>query len=82
MWCRHEVTPSEAGEAIADADALWFDPDPASKSCRNVRVIGYCHSRRQVMTVILVHREDEPGFYGANGWPSNSSDCRRYERGE
>lgn len=81
MWDRHKVTVTEADEAVADIDAVWFDPDPHSKSGRSVRVIGYSHSRRAVLTVILVHR-DGGGYWGANGWESNTSDRRRYERGE
>jgi hypothetical protein len=46
-----------------------------------VRVIGYRHTRRAILTVILVHR-DEGGYWGANGWESSPSDRRRYERGE
>lgn len=81
MWTRHRIAVVEADEAVQDVDALWFDPDPRSRSGRGVRVIGYSHSRRAVLTVMLVHR-DEDGFYGANAWESNSSDRRRYERGE
>lgn len=50
-------------------------------SGRSVRVIGYSHSRRAVVTVILVHRDDG-GYWGANGWESNPADRRRYEKGE
>lgn len=83
MWERHGVTVAEAGEAVADVDALWFDPDPNSASGRGVRVVGYSHSRRAVLTVMLVHRDDAAGYWGANGWESNSSDRGRYEkRGE
>jgi len=81
MQASHQVTPEEADEALADIDAVWFDPDPHSKSGRSVRVIGYSHSRNKILTVILVRREDG-GYWGANGWESNSSDRRRYERGE
>ena len=81
MQASHQVTPEEADEALADIDAVWFDPDPHSKSGRSVRVIGYSHSRNKILTVILVHREDG-GYWGANGWESNSLDRRRYERGE
>lgn len=72
MQASHQVTPEEADEALADIDAVWFDPDPHSKSGRSVRVIGYSHSRNKILT----------GYWGANGWESNSSDRRRYERGE
>lgn len=68
MWDRHQVAVSEANEAVADIDAVWFDPDPHSRSGRSVQVIGYSHSRRTVLTVILVHREDGAGYWGANGW--------------
>ena len=81
MQASHQVTPEEADEALSDIDAVWFDPDPHSKSGRSVRVIGYSHSRNKILTVILVHREDS-GYWGANGWESSSSDRRRYERGE
>jgi hypothetical protein len=46
----------------------------------SVRVVGYSHSRQAILTVILVRRDDG-GFWGANGWESNSSDRRRYEKG-
>lgn len=81
MRRRHKVVPSEANEAIDDVDAVWFEPDPKSKSGRSARVIGYSHSRKQLLTVILVRRDDGDGYYGANGWPANSSDRKRYERG-
>jgi hypothetical protein len=81
MWINYKVSVTEANEALADVDALWFDPDPTSRSGRSVRVIGYSHSRCAVLSIILMYR-DEGGYYGANGWESNSSDRRRYERGE
>ena len=81
MWDRHRVSIAEANEAIADVDALWFDPDPASNSGRSVRILGYSHSRRTILTIILVRRAEERGYWGATGWESNGSDRRRYERG-
>jgi hypothetical protein len=80
MWANHKIAVAEANEALADVEALWFDPDPRSRSGRSVRVIGYSYSHRAVLTVILVHR-DGGGFWGANGWESNQSDRQRYERG-
>lgn len=32
MWDNHEVATAEADEAVDDIDAVWFDPDPASRS--------------------------------------------------
>ncbi|MGH3671976.1 MAG: hypothetical protein ACRDSH_15300 [Pseudonocardiaceae bacterium] len=72
------MATAEADEAVDDIDAVWFDPDPASRSHRSVRVIGYSHSRRAILTVILVHRGDG-AYYGANGWESNPADQRRYQ---
>jgi hypothetical protein len=66
---------------FADVDAVWFDPDPASRSGRSVRVIGYSHGRRAILTVILVH-DGEGAFYGANGWESSPADRRRYREGQ
>ena len=80
MQDNHKVTAAEADEAVNDIDALWFDPDPRSKSGRSVRVIRYSYTRRAVLTVILVHRDEGGGYWGANGWESNASDRRRYER--
>jgi len=65
-------------EAVDDVAAVWFDPDPSSRSGRSVRVIG--HSRQAILTVILVHR-GEGAYYGANGWESNPADQRRYREG-
>jgi hypothetical protein len=76
MWDNHKVATAEADEAVSDIDAVWFDPDPASRSNRSVRVIGYSHSRRAILTVILVHRDDGT-YYGANCWESNPADQRR-----
>ncbi|MBO0840341.1 MAG: hypothetical protein J2O49_05945 [Sciscionella sp.] len=82
MWTNHRVSVDEANEAVADIDTLWFDPDPKSRSGRSARVIGYSHSRRAVLTIILVHHADGRGYYGANGWESNAADRRWYERSQ
>lgn len=81
MWDNHKVAVVEADEAVGDVDAVWFDPDPASRSGKSVRVIGYSHSRRAILTVILV-RVGDGAYYGANGWESNPADQRRYREGQ
>jgi hypothetical protein len=43
-------------------------------------VIGYSHSCRAILTVILVRVGG--GYYGANGWESNPADQRRYREGQ
>jgi hypothetical protein len=81
MWDTHKVTVVEANEALTDIDAVWFDPDPKSKSGRSIRVIGYSHSRQEILTVILVVDPSVNWLWGANGWPSNSTDIVKYREG-
>jgi hypothetical protein len=66
----HAVSPAEANEAILDPDALWADPDPSSKSGLGVRVVGFCPTRDQLPTVILLHDGDD--YTGVNGWVTKS----------
>jgi len=73
MWERHGITEKQANEAVADVEALWFDPNPSSRSGRSLRVIGYSYSRRRVLTIILVRSETGRWYWGANGWEANSS---------
>lgn len=80
MWESHRVTPTEAEEAIQDVDALWFEPDPASKSELTSRVIGYSRTRLQVLCVIVLSTED--GHEGVNGWPANSTYRRIYREAQ
>ncbi len=80
MQQRHGVTVEQAGEALSDPLAVVADPDPKSRSGHSARVIGYSASAGAVLVVILVRREDKPGaWWGANGWPANSSDQRTYK---
>jgi hypothetical protein len=84
MFGRHQVTPEQADEAINDVDAIWFDPDPKSRSGRGVRVIGYSHTARAVLTIILLHADMQlghTGWCGVNGWRSNSTERRTYREG-
>ncbi len=80
MWIGHQVSVQEATEALADADALLFDPDPKSKSDISARVLGYSSTASAVLVVILVHRGDG-GWWGANSWRANSTDRRTYREG-
>jgi uncharacterized DUF497 family protein len=82
MRTGHQITVQAANEALADPDALLFDPDPKSTSGRSARVIGYSPTAAAVLVVILVRREDKPGsWWGANGWRANSTDRRIYAEG-
>jgi hypothetical protein len=80
MWTNHRVTVDEADEALADVDALWLDPDPKSKSGSSIRVIGYCPSRREILTVVLVRESRADWLWGAKGWLANSTDRAKYRQ--
>lgn len=73
---RHGLKPSEAAEALVDPRRLVLDPDPASLSGQSIRVIGWSPGRRELLTVIVVKHQG--GEFGANAWPSNRTDSRRY----
>ncbi len=80
MLTRHGVSSEQADEALADPDAVVFDPDYASQSGRSARTIGWAPSAGRLLTVITVA---EAGMvYGVNGWPANGADRRRYEGDE
>ena len=73
---KHGVTSVEADDALADPARVVIDPDPASKSGRSARIIGYSHSAQAVLTVIVV---DEVGTtWGSNAWRANAKDQGRY----
>lgn len=73
---QHGVEAEWANEALSDPDALRIDPDPASKSGRSVRTIGYSASAGGLVTVITLI--DDGVTYGVNAWRSNNTDIRRY----
>lgn len=79
MQRRHGITPAEANETLSDPDRLVLDPDPASKSGRGTRTIGYSPTAESLITVILLTHDGTT--YGVNGWRSNSIDQRRYRGG-
>lgn len=71
-----DIEPDWASEAAADPLAQIIDPDPASKSGRSARIIGYSPSADLVITVIVV--DDETTTYGVNAWRANRTDEREY----
>lgn len=73
------MSPAEANEVLSDPDRIVLDPDPASKSGRGTRTIGYSPTAQSLVTVILLDYEGTT--YGVNGWRSNSTDQRRYREG-
>lgn len=79
MQQRHGIAPTWADEALSDPDRVVLDPDPASKSGRGTRTVGFSPTAQYLVTVILL--EHEGTVYGVNGWRSNSTDQRRYKEG-
>lgn len=77
---RHGVRAQDAEEALADPDAVVFDPDYASQSGRSVRTIGWSPSMGRLLTVITLAAGALT--YGVNAWPSNDGDARRYSTEE
>jgi uncharacterized DUF497 family protein len=70
------LSPIEANEAVDDPDRIVIDPDPASKSRRAVRIIGYSATAKAVLTVIVL--DDGGVTYGVNAWNANARDMRIY----
>lgn len=79
MWREHRVLPMWAQQAWEDPMALVLDPDPASRSGRSIRVIGYSPDARAVLVLILVKNGDD--FVAASAWRANKSHQRRYVEG-
>jgi len=73
---KHGLTPAAADEALDDPNRLVIDPDPASRSGRTVRVIGWSTSLQALVTVIILPEDNVT--WGVNAWPANSTDQRRY----
>jgi uncharacterized DUF497 family protein len=77
MWERHGVTPDEAEEATDDPDALLRSPDPASRSGKSDRYVGWSSTRGELLVVIVVRHEGR--LYGGNAWPANEAHRKLYE---
>ena len=69
-----------ATEAIEDIDAVWYEPDPASKSGLTSRVVGYSHSRVRILCVIVLPTDE--GYQGINAWPANATYRRIYREAQ
>lgn len=77
---KHDITPALANEAYDDPNRLVLNPDPASKSGKTVRIIGWCRSIQRHITVIVL--PDTEATYGVNAWFSNSTDRKNYREQE
>ena len=76
----HDVTPSEADEALADPKRIVIEPDYNSTSGRSMRVIGFSQTVGDLLTVIVLIEDNVT--YGVNAWLSNARDRRIYEEGD
>ncbi|MFC7621241.1 hypothetical protein [Microlunatus sp. GCM10028923] len=76
MRARHGISVIMANEALMDPNRLVIDPDPASRSGKGTRVIGWSQTAGHVVTVIVVTEDGVE--YGANGWRTEDRDLRLY----
>jgi hypothetical protein len=79
MWLRHRILVQWAHEACRDPDRLTFDPDPAGRSGRSVRIVGYSILARSLLVVILVREGSR--LFAATAWPANQRDWQMYRAG-
>ena len=77
MAARPGISVEQATEALADPEALAFDPDYASQSGRSVHTISWSPSAGRLLTVITV--SEDGVLCGVNGWPANEVDTHRYQ---
>jgi hypothetical protein len=69
-----------ANEALADPNRLVIHPDPASRSGKGTRIVGWSRSAGFVVTVIVVTEDGVE--YGVNGWRTDDRDLRLYQEQE
>lgn len=77
MMASHHVTTAQAEEALTDPERVAQIPDPASKSGKSDRYIGWSSSRNELLVVIVIHEDGV--LYGANAWPANATAQRIYK---
>jgi len=80
IWDRHRILAEWVEQACADADRVILDPDPASRSGRSVRIVGFSSGYGYPITVVAVRRSDR--LVVASAWPANSKDRRTYLEGQ
>ena len=76
---KHGITTAQANEALADPNAVVFDPDYNSRNGEGIRTIGFSRSADSVLTVITYSNAGIT--HGASAWKSNSRDRRYYRQG-
>jgi hypothetical protein len=74
-----DVEPAWAIEAVLDPGRLVV-LDPASKSGRGLKVVGWSAGAGRVLTVLLISKTEptDGHWWGVNAWAANSGDARRY----
>lgn len=76
IWHTHQILIEWVKEACADVDRVILDPDPASKSGRSLRIVGFSSSFGHPITVVAIRRQSRLEVTSA--WRSNSRDARIY----
>src|SRR5437764_12706959 len=74
-----DIEPEWTEEVIDEPDALWFEPDPKSKSGLGIRVIGYSVSAGFVITVVAYRRRRV--LWGATAYKASGAELRAYREG-
>jgi hypothetical protein len=74
-----DVEPDWANEAVDDGRRV-LSLDPASKSHKTIRAVGWSASAGRVLTVILLpkSRPVAGAWWGVNAWEGNERDRREY----
>jgi len=80
IWDRHRILPEWVEQACADTDRVILDPDPASRSGRSVRIVGFSSGYGYPITIVAVRRRDH--LVVASAWRANSRDRRTYREGQ
>lgn len=75
---KHNVTPTQANEALEDPQAVVFNPDYNSQSGESIRTIGYSPSYGALISVITVNYQGT--VYGATAFRSEAKDRRYYQQ--
>jgi hypothetical protein len=77
-----DVEPEWATQTVFDEERL-LGPDPASKSGRTLRIVGYAPAVDKVLVVLIMPKHwprMDGSWWGVNAWLANSTLHRRYYR--
>ncbi len=75
------INESWIQEVINDPAALWYNPDPLSKTGMTVRVIGHSITANRVFVVVMIQTGDNE-WTGLTAYPANKRNRKNYAEGE